>query len=63
MDQLMCKQICLMRNICCDCSPMQQHTVGPPQSSGFTMTSSMQPNMLDRPWMAVSAPFQQSHYL
>jgi protein kinase/renal tumor antigen len=44
-------------------SPMQQHTVGPPQSSGFTMTSSMQPNMLDRPWMAVSAPFQQSHYL
>ncbi|XP_033131298.1 serine/threonine-protein kinase MHK isoform X2 [Brassica rapa] len=47
-------------------SPVQQHTsVGPPQQSttGFTMGSSMQPNMLDRPWMAVSAPFQQTHYL
>ncbi|CAH8363610.1 unnamed protein product [Eruca vesicaria subsp. sativa] len=39
-----------------------QHTsVGPPPQSttGFTMGSSMQPNMLDRRWMAVSAPFQQ----
>ncbi|KAH0867116.1 hypothetical protein HID58_074138 [Brassica napus] len=47
-------------------SPVQQHTsVGPPPQSttGFTMGSSMQPNMLDRPWMAVSAPFQQTHYL
>lgn len=44
-------------------SPIQQHTsIGPPQTTGFTI-SSLQPNILDRPLLAVSAPFQQSHYL
>ncbi|XP_010243458.2 PREDICTED: serine/threonine-protein kinase MHK isoform X2 [Nelumbo nucifera] len=37
-------------------------TIGVPQSAGFTI-SSMQPNLLDRPLVAVSSPFQQSHYL
>ncbi|XP_050206471.1 serine/threonine-protein kinase MHK isoform X2 [Mercurialis annua] len=39
-----------------------QHPSMVPQSSGFTITS-MQPNMLDYPLLAMSSPIQQSRYL
>ncbi|XP_010527274.1 PREDICTED: serine/threonine-protein kinase MHK-like [Tarenaya hassleriana] len=42
---------------------IQQHTtMGQPHSTGFTVAS-LQPNVLDRSLLAVSAPFQQRHYL
>jgi hypothetical protein len=43
-------------------SSIQHPSVGVPQSSGFTITS-LQPNFLDCPLMAMSSPLQQSHYL
>ncbi|XP_010532913.1 PREDICTED: serine/threonine-protein kinase MHK isoform X2 [Tarenaya hassleriana] len=45
-------------------SPIQQHaSIGQPQSTGFAIASSLQSNILDRPLLAVSAPFQPSRYL
>ncbi|OAY34822.1 serine/threonine-protein kinase MHK isoform X2 [Manihot esculenta] len=38
-----------------------QHPSVVPQSSGFPITS-LQPNILDCPLLAMSSPFQQSHY-
>ncbi|KAJ7008869.1 hypothetical protein NC653_007508 [Populus alba x Populus x berolinensis] len=43
-------------------SSIQHPSVGVPQSSGFTITS-LQPNFLDCPLMAMPSPLQQSHYL
>ncbi|KAI8523297.1 hypothetical protein RHMOL_Rhmol13G0062400 [Rhododendron molle] len=42
-------------------SPLPHSSIGVPQSAGFTI-SSMQPNILDNPFLAVSSPFQQGHY-
>lgn len=43
-------------------SPIHHSSIGAPQSSGFTF-SPLQPNVLDRPLLATSSPFQQVHYL
>ncbi|KAJ6334018.1 hypothetical protein OIU78_011014 [Salix suchowensis] len=43
-------------------SSIQHPSAGVPQSSGFTITS-LQPNFLDCPLLAMPSPIQQSHYL
>ncbi|GFZ01869.1 protein kinase superfamily protein [Actinidia rufa] len=40
--------------------PLPHSSIGVPQSTGFTFTS-LQPNLLDRPFLPMSSPFQQSH--
>lgn len=41
-------------------SSIQHPSIGVPQSAGYTITS-LQPNLLDCPLLAVSSPLQQSH--
>lgn len=43
-------------------SPIPHSSIGAPQSTGFTIAS-LQPNILDRPLLAMSSPFQQGHCL
>ncbi|XP_058196624.1 serine/threonine-protein kinase MHK isoform X2 [Rhododendron vialii] len=42
-------------------SPLPHSSIEVPQSAGFTI-SSMQPNILDNPFLAMSSPFQQGHF-
>ncbi|KAF5930654.1 hypothetical protein HYC85_031527 [Camellia sinensis] len=43
-------------------SPIPHSSIGAPQSTGFTIAS-LQPNILDRPLLAMSSPFQHGHCL
>lgn len=43
-------------------SSIPHPSIGVPQSAGFTI-GSLQPNILDRPLLAMSSPFRQGHYL
>ncbi|XP_012492435.1 serine/threonine-protein kinase MHK isoform X1 [Gossypium raimondii] len=40
---------------------IQHAPIGVPQSAGFVITS-LQPNLLERQWLAVPTPFQQAHF-